>query len=209
MIIIHPISMELEYSKNKIVFNRELSNLDKLVLRFCTIMHRLNIRYVIISGYIAILFGRSRETEDVDLFIERISYDKMNEFWKTLDEEGFEGVSTFNSKEAFETLSDKTSIRFALKGTWKPNFEIKFVNTPEGRYSLDTKILVVLNGEEFYTSEIEMQIAYKMWRWGEKDLEDSVYLYTLFKEKLNTTLLYKHLYDFNVPEERVNELWKE
>ena len=53
-------------------------------------MHRLDIRYVIISGYIAILFGRSRNTEDVDLFIEKIDEKKMSEWWGALEKEGFE-----------------------------------------------------------------------------------------------------------------------
>lgn len=200
--------MELEYSTKKIVFNRELTNLDELVLHFCEILHRLNIRYVIISGYIAILFGRSRNTEDVDLFIERISYDKIDELWKALDEEGFEGVSTFSSKEAFETLQDKTSIRFALKGTWKPNFELKFTESPSSKYAMSKRILAQLNGKELYTSEIEMQIAYKLLLRGEKDLEDAIHLYTVFKEQLNESLLRFHIHDLGVSTTRADELWK-
>ncbi len=199
--------MELDYSKRKIVFNRELSNLDELVLKFCGILHRLNIRYVIISGYIAILFGRSRNTEDVDLFIEKISRAKLDELWKVLDEDGFEGVSTFSPAEAFETLHDKTSIRFALKGTWKPNFELKFPVSPSSQYAMTKRVLVVLNGRELYTSEIEMQIAYKLLLTGDKDLEDAHHLYTVFKEQLDLSLLKFHIQDLGVPAERRNVLW--
>ena len=69
--------MELEFSGNRIVFNRELSNLDRLVLRFVKILDKCGIEYVIISGYIAILFGRSRNTEDVDLFIAQMPFEKF------------------------------------------------------------------------------------------------------------------------------------
>lgn len=199
--------MEFEYSKNKIVFNRKLTNLDELVLRFCAILHRLDIHYVIISGYIAILFGRSRNTEDVDLFIERINEEKMIELWKVLNAEGFEGVSTFSAKEAFETLNDKTSIRFALKETWKPNFELKFSESPSSHYSMKKRILVLLNGRPLYTSEIEIQIAYKLLLTGEKDLEDAIHLYTIFKEQLDESLLRFHIHDLDVPAERKNALW--
>lgn len=53
--------MEFEFKKNKIVFNRELSDLDQLVISFTKILNRQKIDYVIISGYIAILFGKSRQ----------------------------------------------------------------------------------------------------------------------------------------------------
>lgn len=36
-----------------------------------------NIKYVIVSGYVAILFGRSRISEDVDLLVEHISFEKF------------------------------------------------------------------------------------------------------------------------------------
>ena len=62
--------MEFEFKGNKIIFNRELFGLDTLVLKFVKILDAHEIDYVIISGYIAILFCRSRNTEDVDLFIE-------------------------------------------------------------------------------------------------------------------------------------------
>ncbi|MFH0970700.1 MAG: hypothetical protein V1776_04555 [Candidatus Diapherotrites archaeon] len=200
--------MEFEYSEGKIVFNRELTNLDKLVLKFCDILHRLNIRYVIISGYITILFGRVRMTDDVDLFIEELPIERVIELWNLLEKEGFEGVCTFTPEEAFETLNDKTSIRFALKGTWKPNFELKFPASPSSIYSLRKKVLVILNGRELYTSEIEMQIAYKLRMTGDKDLEDALHLYSVFKEQLDLSLLEFHMQDLGVPRERAEQLWK-
>lgn len=70
--------MRFEFGRGRIKIGRELSGLDKLVIRFVKILGRLEIDYVVISGYIAILFGRSRNTEDVDLFIEEMP------FWKIL-----------------------------------------------------------------------------------------------------------------------------
>ncbi|MEI7961295.1 MAG: hypothetical protein WCI04_03080 [archaeon] len=74
--------MEIAFEKGKICFEKELSELDKLVLRFVKLVDSVQIDYVIISGYIAILFGRSRGTEDVDLFLEEMSFEKFNSFWE-------------------------------------------------------------------------------------------------------------------------------
>lgn len=42
----------MEFSEGKIVFNRELSNLDKFVIDFVEILNSVKIRYVIVSGYV-------------------------------------------------------------------------------------------------------------------------------------------------------------
>ena len=59
--------MELKFSGNKIVFEKELNKLDKFVIDFTSILNKLDIRYVIVSGYVAILFGRNRSSEDIDI----------------------------------------------------------------------------------------------------------------------------------------------
>jgi hypothetical protein len=59
--------MEIEFKEDKIIFNRELSLLDSFVLSFTEHLASNNIKYVIVSGYVAILFGRSRISEDVDI----------------------------------------------------------------------------------------------------------------------------------------------
>ena len=53
--------MEYELKDNKLTFSRELSELDELVMRFVALLDKTGIKYVIISGYVAILFGRSRQ----------------------------------------------------------------------------------------------------------------------------------------------------
>jgi hypothetical protein len=56
--------MEIEFKDDQIIFDRELSLLDSFVLSFTEHLQTNNIKYVIISGYVAILFGRSRMSED-------------------------------------------------------------------------------------------------------------------------------------------------
>ncbi|MBI4053273.1 MAG: nucleotidyltransferase [Candidatus Diapherotrites archaeon] len=201
--------MEVEFRGNEIVFNRPLSYLDKLVLRFVKILEKSGISHVIISGYIAILFGRSRNTEDVDLFIEETGFEKFSALWSELERQGFECINAFSAESAYnDYLKGKLAIRFAEKGEIIPNFEIKFPKTRHNEYSLKNKLVVVLNGEKISTSELEMQIAFKLKLGSQKDFEDARHLYKLFKEQLNTGLLQLHISDLGVEKEAERILWK-
>ena len=64
--------MEIEFKGNKIKFNKELNELDKFVLKFVAVLERLKIKYVLISGYVAILFGRSRSSENIGRFTGKV-----------------------------------------------------------------------------------------------------------------------------------------
>jgi len=62
--------MKYDIQKKEIGLDRKLNQLDKFVLKFCNLLDK---NYVIVSGYVSILFGRSRGTEDVDLLIQKLS----------------------------------------------------------------------------------------------------------------------------------------
>jgi len=201
--------MEFEFEGNKIVFERELSSLDKLVIKFAKALGKAGVDYVIISGYIAILFGRSRNTEDVDLFIEEMPFGKFKQFWEGLEKAGFECINASGPESAFnDYLEEKLAVRFAKKGTIIPNFELKFPKTNYNEYSLKNKLEVVLNGEKLNASELEMQIAFKLRLGSEKDFEDARHLYKVFKEELNTNLLKEHIAELRVEKEAKAILWK-
>lgn len=57
--------------KGKIRLDRVLSELDERVLGFTRILEK-HVEYVIVSGYVSILFGRARATEDVDILIKEL-----------------------------------------------------------------------------------------------------------------------------------------
>ena len=75
--------MEYVYKKGRIKLSKELLKLDEFVLSFIKLLDAAGIRYVAVSGYVGIFFGRSRNTEDVDILIERCSKEKFLKFWKT------------------------------------------------------------------------------------------------------------------------------
>jgi predicted nucleotidyltransferase len=201
--------MEFEFEPDQIVFQRELSELDQLVVRFARMLDENRISYVIISSYIAILFGRSRNTEDVGLFIEEMPFEKFEEFWKALDAGGFECLNTSTAVSAYEDyLKEKLAVRFAVKETIIPNFELKFPKTSYNQYSLDHKIKVFLNDNLLYTSELELQIAFKLKLGSPKDFEDARHLYNVFKEHLNQSLLKHQIRELAVEKEAGRILWK-
>lgn len=181
--------MEIEFKEDKIIFNRELSLLDSFVLSFAEHLETNNIKYVIISGYVAILFGRSRMSEDVDIFIENISFEKFLKFWSEI-EQNYECLNTGNSYEAYnDYLKNHQAIRIAKKGNFIPNIELKFVKNDLDRYSLENRKHAKIVDRSLYLSPLELQIPYKLFLGSEKDIEDARFLFKLFRDHLNIVLL--------------------
>ena len=182
--------MEYEYDKG-IRFEKELNTLDRFTIRFTQVLERLGIRYVLVSGYVAILFGRNRASEDVDMFIERLEKDRFQELWNALDE--FECVNATSADDAYdEYLAKDTSLRFSLPGTFIPNMEVKFPKIPDEEQALATRMSVTVNGTRMYIAPLEGQIAYKLYLGSDKDIEDAIYLYTLFQEHLDASVIERH-----------------
>ena len=190
--------MEFEFSKNKIVFKRELSDLDKFVIIFTNILNSMKVRYVVVSGYVAIVFGRSRETEDIDILVEKVSLKKFLILWKKAMR-NFDCINAEDADTAYNDFLDKkTAIRFSEKETFIPNIELKFVKSDVDFYTLDNAIMLFLNGKKVFISPIEMQIAYKMFLGSEKDLEDAEYLYEIFKKQISLGKLRDFLKEFKI-----------
>ena len=59
----------MKVSIDRTIIEKELSNLDNFVHQFIGLLESLKIEYTIVSGYVSILLGRSRGTEDVDILI--------------------------------------------------------------------------------------------------------------------------------------------
>jgi hypothetical protein len=167
-------------NENTINLDRELSDLDKFVLDFVSVLRKYS-DYVLISGYVAILFGRSRGTEDVDLFMERISEEEFNKLYDDLIERDYWCINPGPAEELFSMLKDNLAIRFARKGEVIPNMEVKFVKDNLDELSLKNKIKVITNEGDLNISKIELQIAYKKFVLkSKKDLEDARYLQKVF-----------------------------
>lgn len=181
--------MEYKLEHGTLRLDKVLSDLDKLVLDFVSVLVDSKIRYVIISGYVAIFFGRSRTTEDIDVFVEKMGRKKFNAFYSKLIGNGYWVINAANEAEAFDLLMDSLAIRAAKKDNVVPNFEIKLPKKDTDFFSLDNAMKVVVNGKTLLMSPFEMQIPFKLWLGSEKDIEDAVHLYTLFNDRLDKRLM--------------------
>ena len=177
--------MQIKYSKSVIEFEKELNPLDRFVIDFCSILNKSKIKYVLIAGYISILFGRSRSSEDVDIFIEDIGFKKFESLWNNLSV-NFYCLNAQNAKYAYSNyLKNNYAIRFSNKGSVIPNMELSFPKGIFGEISLNDKIKVIVNKNELYISPLELQIAFKLYLGSEKDIEDAKHLYIVFRNNLD------------------------
>jgi len=122
--------MEYDYDKKEIKINRNLNELDSFVIDFISLLDE----YVVVSGYVSILLGRSRATEDVDLLIPKIDAIKFKKLWDKIHKHEFECLNTSKTEEAFGILSEH-AIRFARKGMPLPNMEFKFIKNELDKFS--------------------------------------------------------------------------
>lgn len=181
--------MDFKYNKDFIeIKNKNLSKLDKFVKTFIRILEK-HLKYVIMSGYVAILFGRNRSSEDVDIFIEKTDYDNFKKFWDEVYKK-FECINAQDPKEAYyDYLSDGIAIRFSRKNEFIPNFEIKFPKIELDSWTLSERKRVIVNNYGLFVSPLELEIPYKLFLGSDKDIEDAKFLYALFKKHLDIGLL--------------------
>ncbi|MBU1204222.1 MAG: hypothetical protein KKG60_04105 [Nanoarchaeota archaeon] len=167
-----------------IKLDKELNELDKFVLDFCRILEK-HTKYMIVSGYVIILFGRSRGTEDVDVFIKEMKKQDFNKLFEELEDKGYECINT-SKRDAFEELNEDIPLRFAKKNQFVPNIEIKLAKRPLDIHFLEKPLRVILSEGELRISFIEPQIAFKEVCLGsKKDIEDAYYLRKVFEGKIN------------------------
>ena len=171
-------------NKSTIKLDKAINELDKFAFDFCRILGK-HTKYVVISGYVAILFGRSRATEDVDIFIEKLGRERFYSLYEELKKNGYECI-TADSETAFENLNQDIPIRFAKKKRFIPNIEVKFAKKDIDKKSLTENLKVVTHFGHIYTSLIEPQIAFKRVCLGsEKDIEDALHLEKVFEGRID------------------------
>ena len=185
--------MEYDFDKREIIFSdKTLNDLDVFMIDFSNILEKYT-DYVIVSGYVSILLGRSRSSEDIDLLIPEIKISTFSRLFHELLHNGYECANTSILEEAFDMLNS-FAIRFFKAGYPIPNIEFKIIKNDLDRYSFEHKFKVILKNKILCISPLELQIAYKLFLAADgtdeelssdKDIEDAKHLYKLFKDKIN------------------------
>ncbi|PSP92527.1 hypothetical protein BRC91_12985 [Halobacteriales archaeon QS_4_62_28] len=190
----------IELRNGTLVVEREPNQLDELAIRFSEILGQFDVKHVYIAGYVSILAGRARSTEDIDVLIERIDEETADELAETLDEEGFWGPAMPLSS-MYEMLDNGDNIWVAPDDQITPHLEVKFARDEFDRASLQNAITARIGDDAISIGPLELQIAYKLHLNAQKDIEDAVHLYTLFGESLSVPCLEEWVTRLDVEDE--------
>ena len=165
---------------NKLRITKKITKLDKFVIDTVGIASKYA-DYVIISGYVSIFFGRARATEDIDVFIKDMVFNKFSRMF-----------DNFSSKKFDFTIQNKKSLYYDyLKNglpinVWRRNFpllrlEMKLASKKSHKQAFLKPVTVIFDGKKLKFTRIESQIAYKRYILkSEKDLEDARHLELVF-----------------------------
>ncbi|MFH1711218.1 MAG: hypothetical protein ABH840_02815 [Nanoarchaeota archaeon] len=177
--------MIYDETNREIKLDRELGKLDKLVIEFIGILEKYA-EYVIISGYVSILLGRTRITEDIDIFIKEISFEQFSKLYQELEEKGFWCINAEKPESVYDYLKNCKAVRFALEGTSVPNFEVGFPKREIDSETFGDFITVITNNVKLKISSLERHIAFKRYYLeSDKDVEDSMHIEEIFKGKID------------------------
>lgn len=169
-----------------------MNGLDNFVFTFIKILAK-HVDYVIISGYVSILFGRSRATEDIDVFIKELTKEKLVELYGDLKQNGYWCLNTDDVNEIYNYLSDGLAVRFAIRDKTIPNFEVKFAKKKLDKEALNDRITVITEFGKLLVSSLEIQIAFKkFYLKSDKDIEDAKHIEKIFKDKINNKKVEKY-----------------
>lgn len=176
--------MRYNRDKKEIILDRELNKLDRFAMDFLKIVEKYT-DYVIISGYVSILLGRTRATEDIDIYIRKISKENFFRLYQELLQNGFECINAEEPEVVFSYIDDGYAVRF-YKRVPVPNFEVKFPKKKSEEEIFEDFIIVKTPEGELKISSLERQIAFKRYFLAsEKDNEDALHIEEIFKGEID------------------------
>lgn len=185
----------IEFRDGCIILEDKVMNmLDEFVCEVFPIIERF-FDYVIVGGYIAILFGRSRTTEDIDTLIHpgTLSIDVIRRFYEELEENGFWCFNAHKYTSGFEYLRNGLALRIARINEIIPNVELKCAKKQIDFETLKNKLTLYMGACKLHICPLEACIAYKFYLGSQKDIEDAVHIFCVFKDNIKLDTLRKYL----------------
>lgn len=179
-------------SECKIKLEKDLNELDKFVLKFVRILEKYT-EYVVISGYVSLLLGRSRQTEDVDIYLRFMHLEKFKELYADFLKNGLNCMNVSDVEEIYSYLKDGLAIRIRKGNDVIPNFELKFALRPADYDLFSEAVEVETSGGSIMISSLERQIVFKRYYLGSpKDLEDAAYVERMAQGHINKEKIEKY-----------------
>jgi hypothetical protein len=178
--------------KKTLEIDRELSDLDKFILDFIRILEK-HVNYGLVSGYVSILLGRARVSEDVDVIIQKIDFSTFQTLYKELKKNNYYCLNADIVSIIYDYLSENLAVRFATKDKTIPNVELKWIKHKFDKLALENTIDVKLSKGVLKISNLELQIAFKEEVLkSPKDLEDANHIRDVAKEYLDNESIQKY-----------------
>ena len=175
-----------------IKLDKEINELDAFVHDFIGLAKK-HADYVIISGYVSILLGRSRSTEDVDIFIKPLPKERLVILYHDLQQHGFWCLNAERDDTIFSYLDDGLAVRFARQGQAIPNIELKVAKKILDRAAFQDSFRVITPRGDLFISSPERQIAFKRYYLcSPKDMEDARHIENIFKGHLRNDLIQEY-----------------
>lgn len=164
--------------------------LDKFALDFCAIAEK-HVKYIVVSGFVAIAHGTRRTTEDIDMIIEKMSFEQFKRFHNDLLKSGFHCMQSTKVEDIYEYLTHKDSVRYVRQGSlMPPEMEVKFVKDEIDELQMQTRRKFDFTGLDIWFSSIEFNIAFKEELLkANKDLEDARHLRILYKNEIDENFI--------------------
>jgi len=179
-------------NKKTIEIDRELSELDKFTIDFIRILEK-HVDYVLVSGYVSILLGRARASEDVDIIIKKIDFSTFQALYKELKKHNYYCLNAEKDSTIYDYLLDNLAVRFAKKDTTIPNVELKWAKHKFDDIALENTIDVKLSKVNIKIANLELQIAFKEEILkSPKDLEDARHIRKVAENYLDNKLINKY-----------------
>lgn len=196
---------QIRFGPRGIVSKLKEAPIDRLALDFCSALDEQHISYAIIGGYVAILLGRPRESDDVDIFAEPMNYEAFAKLHSRLCEH-FDCLSPGNARRLFADYLDagpeSTSVRYAQRDTFVPNIEFKFARKRLDFEALEGRLKLTLNGSVLAVGPLESQIAFKLYMGSPKDFEDARWIYRMAANHIDAAEIKRIATSLKVPPQK-------
>lgn len=175
------------FRNGELVVEREPNELDRLAISFTAILDELDIRHVYVAGYVAVLTGRARTTQDVGVLLEPLDETRVDRLVEKLEANGMWGPA-MPLAETYE-MATEVNIWIAPEEQVIPHVEAKFASDESGYTALENSLTARVGDAAVPIGPLELEIPYKLYLGSQKDFEDAVHLFTLFEETLRTAEL--------------------
>jgi hypothetical protein len=194
----------MDFEDGVLVIDRELSEFDRRAFAFFDLLDEIGIDYLVVSGYLLLLTGRQRMTEDVDLILSVRTTDRLDELATRLGEAGY--VANPPPLDRLPEFIEDGHVGVHAEGARVPTFDLSLGETQLERDAFADSLSVEVSGKTLQVTPFEQQIAYKLSMLYDPtdhtamDFLDALHLYRLFEDHLDMDSLRSYTQRLNAAE---------